>query len=128
MAITTLPPAPSRADPTNFATKADALLGALSTFVSEVNVDVLSVNTKNANVDTKNANVDIKALQVAQDAIQTALDRTSSTNSASGIVGILGQVTQLKNDAVDALNSAAITEDWGFITEAVTETRDYGVL
>jgi len=35
--ITTLPPAPSRSDPTNFATEADAFLGALPTFGTESN-------------------------------------------------------------------------------------------
>ena len=81
MTITSLPPAPSRADPTNFATKADALLGALDTFVSEVNADVLNVNTKSANVDTKNTNVNAKAIQTAADAVQTALDAASALAS-----------------------------------------------
>ena len=44
MTITTLPAAPSRADPANFATKADALLGALAGFVTETNQTATSVN------------------------------------------------------------------------------------
>ena len=46
MTITALPPAPSSSDPTNFATKADALLGALAQFVSEMNAAVTNVNAK----------------------------------------------------------------------------------
>lgn len=37
MAITTLPEAPSRSEPSTFAPKADALLGALAQFVTEAN-------------------------------------------------------------------------------------------
>jgi len=44
--ISTLPPAPSTADPTNFAAKGDALLGALATFVSEANALQIDVNAK----------------------------------------------------------------------------------
>lgn len=46
MAITALPPAPSTADPTNFATKADALLGALAAFVTQANALEVNVNAK----------------------------------------------------------------------------------
>lgn len=37
MAITALPTPPSRSDPANFATRADAFLGALPTFATEAN-------------------------------------------------------------------------------------------
>ena len=46
MAITPLPPAPSRAVPSTFSTKADAFLGALSTFVTEANELEANVNAK----------------------------------------------------------------------------------
>jgi hypothetical protein len=64
MTITTLPAAPSRADPTNFATKADALLGALAGFVTETNATGVNVDTKSTNVDTKNDNVNTKSANV----------------------------------------------------------------
>lgn len=48
MAITPLPPAPSRAVPSTFSTKADAFLGALSTFVTEANALETNVNAKEA--------------------------------------------------------------------------------
>lgn len=44
MHITPLPAAPSRADPTTFAVKGDALLGALASFVSEVNAVAEAMN------------------------------------------------------------------------------------
>jgi hypothetical protein len=46
MAITPLPPAPSRAVPSTFSTKADAFLGALPTFVTEANALETNVNAK----------------------------------------------------------------------------------
>ena len=48
MAITPLPPAPSRAVPSTFSTLADAFLGALPTFVSEANALQTDVNAKQA--------------------------------------------------------------------------------
>jgi hypothetical protein len=44
MAITALPTPPSRDDPTNFATRADAFLGALPTFATEANAQASTVN------------------------------------------------------------------------------------
>ena len=46
MAITPLPPAPSRAVPSTFSTLADAFLGALPTFVTEANALETNVNAK----------------------------------------------------------------------------------
>jgi len=43
MAITPLPPAPSRSDPANFSDEADALLGALDTFVTEANAQAAAL-------------------------------------------------------------------------------------
>lgn len=44
MTITALPEAPSTSDPTNFAAKADALLAALATFVTEANALAVAMN------------------------------------------------------------------------------------
>lgn len=49
MTITALPVAPSRTDPTTFASRADALLGALATFVSEANALAVEVNEAKSN-------------------------------------------------------------------------------
>lgn len=46
MAITPLPPAPSRAVPSTFSTLADAFLAALATFVTEANALQVDVNAK----------------------------------------------------------------------------------
>jgi hypothetical protein len=44
MTITALPAAPSRSDPANFSDEADALLGALATFVTEANATAVAMN------------------------------------------------------------------------------------
>lgn len=44
MSITALPTAPSRADPANFATRADAFLPAINTFATEANALATTVN------------------------------------------------------------------------------------
>jgi hypothetical protein len=52
MAISPLPTPPSREDPTNFATRADAFLGALPTFQSEANALQVDVNTRQTTAST----------------------------------------------------------------------------
>jgi len=44
MAITALPDAPSRSDPTNFATEADAWVAAMDTFTDEANALATALN------------------------------------------------------------------------------------
>lgn len=66
--ITALPTPPSRSDPANFAARADAFLGALPTFATEVNstastVDSQSTTATNAaNTATAQANAAISAV------------------------------------------------------------------
>ena len=52
MAISPLPTPPSREDPSNFATRADAFLGALPTFQSEANALQTDVNTRQTTAST----------------------------------------------------------------------------
>lgn len=52
MAISPLPTPPSREDPANFATRADAFLGALPTFQSEANALQTDVNSKQTTAST----------------------------------------------------------------------------
>jgi hypothetical protein len=63
MAITPLPTPPSRDDPTNFATRADAFLGALPDFATEANALAVDVNA---------------------DAVSASADAASASASAAG--------------------------------------------
>ena len=66
MAITALPTPPSRQDPTNFPTRADAFMAALPTFATEATA----------------LQVDVNAKQMAAAASQAAA-ATSETNAAA---------------------------------------------
>ena len=68
MPITALPIPPSRSDPANFATRADAFLGALPTFATEANAQA--------------AIVDAQALS----ATNAAITATAQANAASALV------------------------------------------
>lgn len=78
--ISTLPDAPSRADPSTFSDKSDALLGALATFVSETNT-VAGECVTNAATATTKAN---EASASASAASSSASAASSSASSASG--------------------------------------------
>jgi hypothetical protein len=111
MTITALPPAPSRADPANFATKADALLGAFDTFVSETNTTAANVDTKNTNVNTKSTNVDTKSALVDGYAVSALSSKNSATTSEStattNAATTSSKATTATAKALEASNSAA---------------------
>jgi hypothetical protein len=111
MTITALPPAPSRADPANFATKADALLGAFDTFVSETNTTAANVDTKNTNVNTKSTNVDTKSALVDGYAVSALASKNSATTSEStattNAATTSSKATTATAKALEASNSAA---------------------
>lgn len=69
MAITPLPTPPSRDDPTNFATRADAFLTALPTFATETNATAVAV--------------DASALAASNSATTAGTQATNAQNSAS---------------------------------------------
>jgi len=83
MPITTLPPAPSRAEPSTFSDRGDALLGALAVFVTEANALEVNVNAKevqtNADVVTTAADV----VLTHADVILTNADVVTATSTAN---------------------------------------------
>lgn len=79
--ISALPTPPSRADsPADFSAKADALLGALPTFVTQTNTVASEVNTAKNNAATSEANAATSA-GTATSAASTAT--TAATNAAA---------------------------------------------
>lgn len=78
--ITSLPPAPSRADPTNFAARGDALLGALDQFVTETNAVAAEVIT---NKDTSITQAAAAATSASSAATQVTLATTQANNAAA---------------------------------------------
>lgn len=78
--ITPLPPPPSRSDPANFASKGDALLGALPTFVTETNTVAGEVNT---NATTATTQAGIATTQAGIATTQAGIATTQANAAAS---------------------------------------------
>lgn len=81
--ISTLPTPPSRQDPANFATEADAFLGALPTFQSEV-------NAAGTYIDGIGAAVDADAAAAAASALTASAAATTAVNAANAQVWVSG--------------------------------------
>lgn len=89
MPITALPTPPSRDDPANFSTRADAFLGALPTFATEANALQTDVNTKQSTATT--------AANSATAAANTALDAASVASASANFKGLWGDLTGALN-------------------------------
>jgi microcystin-dependent protein len=83
MPITNLSEPPSRLDPSGFASKANALLGDLPTFVSEANALEVNVNAKEASAVASAAS----ALESANSASVSASTAVAATNAAKWVSG-----------------------------------------
>lgn len=88
--ITTLPDAPSRADPTNFSTKADAFLNALPTFGTEVNTVAGEINTTAGNAATSALDAATSADESAASAVLAAAAQAAATAIAGATAWVSG--------------------------------------
>jgi hypothetical protein len=95
--ITTLPAAPSTASPSNFSTLADAFLGALATFVSQVNA--IGTNVYNNAVDCYNNAVAALASQTAAAASASAASATTGV-----LVWVSGTTYAIGNNVFSPIN------------------------
>ena len=91
MAITPLPTPPSRDDPTNFATRADAFLGALPDFATEANALAVDVNddavaAAASAVDAEDAVTAAEAAAAAAAAAANVTKWVSGTTYNEGVV------------------------------------------
>ena len=118
MPITTLPAVPTIDDPQNFATEADAFLGALPTFVTEANALAAQVQN-NATTASTAATSATTAASTASAAVTTAANSatsaagsassasTSATNAAASASTATTQATNAATSATNAITSAA---------------------
>lgn len=84
MTITAMPTPPSRADsPSDFASKADALLGALPTLVTEMNAATADVTTKEASAATAATTATTKAGEALTSAGAAAASASAASTSAT---------------------------------------------
>lgn len=102
--ITALPTPPSRDDPTNFASRADAFLGALPTFATQANALAGEVNTYASTATTQ---------------ASTATSAASTATTQAGLANTAKLAAQAAQAAAEAV-VATIPE--GTINDATTST------
>lgn len=118
MAITALPTPPSRVDdPDNFSIKADALLGALPTFVTEANALEANVNAKELTAAAAATTATTKANEAAASALAAGNSATAASNSAIASA----------NSATNASNSAAAANQSKLDTETLLDAFENDV-
>lgn len=90
MAITALPPAPSRQDPSNFADEADAWVAALELFTTEANALQTDVNTKQGLAATSETNAAASASSASASAVSAANSMTTAASAAGAPLWVSG--------------------------------------
>ena len=116
MAITTLPDPPSRSNPSDFSTKADAFLGALPTFVTECNAvaaamdlnDTISTSSTSLAIGTGSKSLTVetsKSFQVGM-SVKIAHDSTNwmhgeVTSYDTGTGALVVNVTTVKGSGTE---------------------------
>lgn len=120
MPITELPTPPSRQDPANFASRGDALMAALPTFVEEANELAAAMNL-NSTTDTSASSVAIsvgtKTFTVSADkSFQPGMYLIFADAAAPSTNSILGQVTSYVGTTltvfVKSLSGSGTKSDW----------------
>lgn len=90
MSITALPTPPLRADPTNFAVRADTFLAALPTFVTEANTLVSTVNSGASAAATSATNAATSASTASTQAAAAAVSATVAVSAAGATQWVSG--------------------------------------
>lgn len=127
MAITALPTPPSRQDPDNFAVRADAMMAALVTFVTEANALQADVNSKQSSAASDAATATTKAGESAsaRDIAMAAVHYQGLWSTLSGALNIpasalhSGSVWMLtENVANVAAEVPGVSSKWLNVTPA----------
>ncbi len=127
MAITPLPTPPSREDPNNFAERADALLAALVTFVTECNAMAATVDAQSTSATASAATATTKAgdAAAARDIAMAAVAYKGAWSSLSGALAIpasayhSGNIYMLTESVANvALETPGVSSKWLNVTPA----------
>lgn len=103
--LTTPPSAPSRADPANFRTRADAFLGWFSTAFSELTTMISWIVTQAATIASNTSAAATSASNAATSESNASASATAAANAASAAAWVNGNTY--------ALNAIAISQlDW----------------
>lgn len=100
MTIAALPDPPSRTDPTNFASRADAFLEALPTFATEANELAAAVNSNAATASTK-------AMEAAASAGTASAKATEASGSATTANAKAGEANASAVSAAASVGTAS---------------------
>jgi hypothetical protein len=124
--ITPLPsPPPSTSDPTNFDTRADALLGALPTFGTEQNAAIAAMNTVSGEVTASAAS----AAANATAATTAASVATNATNYLTRITLTLAIGTGAKSLTGLVSTLAMVNgDDWYLVDPTNAANRMHGII
>lgn len=127
MAITPLPTPPSREDPNNFAERADALLAALVTFVTECNATAADINADEISAAASASTATTKAgdAAAARDIAMAAVNYKGLWSSLSGALAIpasayhSGNIYMLTESVANvALETPGVSSKWFNVTPA----------
>lgn len=127
MAITPLPTPPSREDPNNFAERADALLAALVTFVTECNATAADINGDEISAAASASTATTKAgdAAAARDIAMAAVNYKGLWSSLSGALNIpasayhSGNIYMLTESVANvALETPGVSTKWLNVTPA----------
>jgi hypothetical protein len=117
MAITALPTPPERSDPSNFAARGDAFLGALPTFATEANVLQTDVNAKQAAAAVSAAAAQADRIlcdaAAAYVAAQSPVTNAAAAAASAVLAAAYASTAQATNpDSPIRLNPRKITADF----------------
>lgn len=120
--ITTLPAAPSRQDPANFADEADAFLGALPTFATDV-------NAMGAYLDGVAVAVDADATSASASAISAAASASSASQVASvWVSGASYTIGEVKFSPINYSTYRAKTNHSGVTTDPSLDDTNWVII
>ena len=129
--ITTLPAAPSRQDPTNFADEADAFLGALPDFGDEANALGSYLDGVASDVDTDATAAAASAAAASTSETNAANSATAAANSAASVAsgawssGASYSVGDVVYSPITYLSYRAITTHSGETTDPSSDATNW---
>jgi len=106
--ITTLPETPSRQDPTNFSTEADAFLGALPTFGTEL-------NSLGSYLDTLASTVDAQADAAINSVNAQAWVSGQSYSAGDVVYSNINFLNYRANTSTSGTTDPSLSSSWGLI-------------
>lgn len=126
MPITALPTPPSRDDPANFSSRADAFLGALPAFGTEANALASDVTTKQSTASTAATTATTKAAEALVSANNALASETASELAAVQAVAAVEKYlgSSATDPTVNKTGGALTAGDW-YVNSATGFVRAY---